>query len=318
MNSRALIIGGLTLAVVGSWLLRLGGHQSATADERVAGTKLLSVQDSFSQKKLSLPPTRISDREPTASARAMYVVDVASGYPLYEHNAGTAVPIASTTKMMTAIIATENFELDDVVTVSQNAASAIGSDVQLVAGETITVDALLKALLIQSGNDSAMALAEHMGLSTFVEKMNAKAAELGLQDTAFKDPAGLDDTGHSSARDLGVIAAYALRNEVIQGIARITEATIESTDLRYSHQLETSNRLIKPDHPLFMPDATGLKTGFTPDAGHCLVASANRDGHELIVVVLGTTESTVEASAKESKKLLDWAYSAYQWEGRAN
>ena len=308
------IISLLLVAVVASSFLRLV-HGSQATDERgaVAGARHVSLASPFTPTQATPPPIRLSDREPGANARSMYVVDVESGYPLYAFNADQSVPIASTTKLMTAVIATERYQLSEVATVSRQAALTNGSGIGLVVDEQISVDALMKALLIQSGNDAAMTLAEHMGLDTFVQRMNEKAAELGMTATTYKDPAGLNDEGRSSARDLGIIAAYALRNEVIQGVVRITNATVQSDDLKYSHELETSNRLIKSDNPLYLPEVTGLKTGFTPDAGHCLVASATHNGHQIVSVVLGTNDQSADASARESRKLLTLAFDTFQW-----
>lgn len=259
------------------------------------------------------PPERRTDSQPPVSARALYARDVASGAELYATNGQAAVPIASTTKLMTAVLSLELYTLDQVLTVPQEAVDAIGSDIQLRAGEEISVENLLNGLLIQSGNDAAVTLASGIGLDSFVQKMNEKAIQLGMSNTKYKDPAGLDDTGYSTARDLSIVASYALRFPVILKVAKLTELTIYSSDGRTAHKLETSNRLIKPDHPLFLDFVTGLKTGFTPDAGHCLVASGNRGGHEVVTVVLGTTEQTNEASAKESRKLLQWVYDSYSW-----
>lgn len=243
----------------------------------------------------------------------MAVYDVESGYPLYEKNETEAVPIASTTKLMTAVVVLDHYALDEVVTVSQAAASQIGSDINLVTGEKITVESLLKGLLIKSGNDAALALAEHRGRDQFVTWMNETASELGMTNTRFLDPAGLDDEGHSTARDLAVLAAYALRYEKVQEIVALERVTITAVDGSQVHELETSNRLLKVDHPLYFQYATGLKTGFTPAAGHCLVSSAVKNGHTVVSVVLGTTEQTVEASAKESRKLLTWAFDSFSW-----
>ena len=263
---------------------------------------------------LSVPPIRTSTNDPNASARAMVVYDVQSGYPLYEKNAHDRVPIASTTKLMTAIVTLEHFDLQDTVTVSKEAAAEIGSEMYLTTGEQIRVEDLLKGLLIKSGNDAALALAEHGGIDHFISLMNDTAQRLGLTDTQFRDPAGLNDEGYSSARDLAVIATYALRKEKVQEIVRMERAVVTAVDGSQVHELENSNRLLRVDHPLYFQYATGLKTGFTPAAGHCLVASASQNGNTIVSVVLGTTEETAEASAKESRKLLTWALSSFSWE----
>lgn len=313
IRAQALLIGGLGIAVALTTIFRLLPHRGVEASPNGLSGDPGDLRV-FNPDAVAKPPRQLDDSVPNASAKALFVWDVASGYPLYEENADEAVPVASVTKLMTTVIALEHFKLDDVVTIPARAVRVEGSKTQLRTGEKITIEALLKALLIQSGNDAAYALAEHLGYDTFMAAMNEKASLLGLAGTHFADPAGLDDAGYSTARDLGILGAYALRYDLIRGIARLTEASVYSTDGRIEHRLETSNRLIKADHPLFMPEATGLKTGFTYAAGHCLVASATKDGHTLVSVVLGTTEETTEASAKESRKLLGWAFEHFTWE----
>ncbi len=280
----------------------------------VAGAQLVTLESTGSFP-FSEPPTvrEETSGQPPVSARALYLVDVGSSYPLYGENEHEPVPIASVTKIMTALVALQHYQPDEVVAVSENAAATIGSTMNLVAGEEMTVSSLLHGLMITSGNDAAVALAEHMGYEQFIGTMNELAGELGLEQTEFHDPAGLDDAGRSTARDLGVLASFALRNDTVRHIASLSHASVADTSGSRVHELETSNRLIKHDHPLYLPDATGLKTGFTPEAGHCLVASATRDDHTLVSVVLGTTEQSVEASAKESRKLLSWGFDRYFW-----
>lgn len=305
--------GILGLVIITSFL-RFNPKPSIDSQPRVAGVKIASVdQSSLKLNNLALPPVKINSSQPTVSANAVYLVDVASAYPVYSYNADKKVPIASITKIMTAIVVLEEYQLDDMVTISQNAATTIGSDIQLQTGEELTIESLLKALLIKSGNDAAVALAEHIGFEKFVAKMNQKAQFLGLSDTQFKDPAGLDDQGYSTARDLGTLSAYAMRDPRFWAITRIAETTIYSANGKLAHKLETSNRLIKPDHPLFLSGANGIKTGFTPEAGHSLVSSATRSGHTLVGVVLNTTDQTTEASAQESRKLLEWGFANHRW-----
>jgi len=258
------------------------------------------------------PPTKKADYyEPYVWADSIIALDEKSFYPLWEKNAHKQVPIASTTKIMTAIVALENYGLNDTIEISEKAALQIGSETQLRTGEKLTVEAILNALLIQSGNDAAYALAEKIGFDNFVRKMNDKAKEIGLKDTEFKDPAGLDEAGHSSAFDLGIMTAYALKLNKFSEIVKTPEKIIYSVDGRIEHKLDNSNRLIKADSPFYLAEAIGVKTGYTPDAGHCMVSAAKFSNHTVISVVLNTAESTNEASAKETKKLLDWVNNSY-------
>lgn len=312
-RAQALVISGLGIAVALSTAWRLLPHQETVASQRLIDLNPTPL-DVFSATDAHLPPIKLNTTEPSVSAKAVAVYDLSSGYFMHEENTEQAVPIASTTKLMTAIIALEQFQLEEIVNVTPRAVSVDGSKIQLRIGESISVEALLKGLLIQSGNDTAYALAEHMGYEQFLQAMNEKAQYLGLTGTHYADPSGLDDSGYSTARDLAILAAYALRFDVIRGIVRMPEASVFSADGSIEHRLQTSNRLIKNDHPLFMHEVTGLKTGFTYAAGHCLVASATRDGKTVVSVVLSTTEDTPEASAKESYKALHWAFANHRWD----
>ncbi len=245
---------------------------------------------------------------PFINARSYILIDSDTKYPFVIKDADKPVPIASTTKIMTAIVALETLPLDRVVTISSNASTIEGSEIFLMRGETMTVESLLYALLINSANDAAIALAEVEGTTDdFVLKMNAKAQLLGLQNTSYRDPAGLNDDGHSTPRDLANLMSYALRFPKFKEIIKVPKHTIRSADGRYEHPLENSNRLIKQDDPLYFANALGGKTGFTYAAGHCLVSVAQTEDTQYISVVLSTYEDTKVASAYESRKLLNWA-----------
>lgn len=269
---------------------------------------------SFSEKMLKIPQKSKNFYNPDHVWSESYILlDVDSAHILAKKNETNVVPVASITKIMTSIIAIENYKLDEIVTVSNDAAYQTPSVIGLVPEEKITVKDLLYAILIKSGNDASFALAEHMGFDNFVDKMNQKAKYLGLENTNFKDPAGLDDGGHSSAQELAFLTMYALKYDLIREIIKTSEKTVTSINGEYEHHFENSNRLILNNEPLYYDPALGVKTGYTPDAGHCLVSAAQKNGHTLIAVVLKTSEDTVEASAKESKKLLEWGYENYIW-----
>lgn len=314
------IIFGLTVLALGGLVVGLGflpGNKGRDSEGKVLGAKTEAADFVFDLpevRALVKPPVKLNDSQPDISVKAAILVDTDSSYPLYEENELEKVPIASVTKIMTAVVVLENYSLDEEVTISSDAVSTIGSSIHLKKDEVITVESLLRGLLIQSGNDAAMALAEKMGFDKFVKKMNEKAKILGMVNTHYKDPAGLNDEGRSTAKDLATLASFALRNKVIQDIVSTEQVTIFSTDGQISHELKNSNRLVHKDHPLYLAEAYGLKTGFTPEAGHCLVSSAHRDGHSIVSVVLNTDENTVEASAKESRKLLVWGLENFKWE----
>ncbi len=272
------------------------------------------------------PYPKITAPEPFINARRYLLYHVQSGKVLTEHDGELAVPIASTTKMMTALLTVEQVKnLDEPVTISPNAAGQIGSLMELRQGEIITVRELLYGLMLVSGNDAAEALAEHVGgillqnpaaspeakVARFVEEMNARAASLNMLATHYKDPAGLDDTGRSSALDLAKLTSIANEQATIKAIATTPTRLATNVAGSITHDLRNSNRLVA-DY-LYGGASTG-KTGFTPDAGHCLIGSATRGDVTLVAVVLSTFVETKEASAVETRKLLDWGFANISFE----
>lgn len=309
MNSKIRFI-AIAIAVV--IILALGNtltHSSSPAASPVTPLFSLSQeeQQGLTAPDLTLPTKQSSP--PSIAAHSYIVIEGKTKYPLAAKNADEPVAIASTTKIMTTMVALETLKLDQVVTVSRQAATVEGSEIQLMTGETMTVENLLYALLLNSGNDAAYTLAEANGsVDAFVTKMNAKAELLGLHNTKYHDPAGLDDTGRSTPRDLAILTSYALNNPNFRKIINTSKYTIWSADNRYKHDLTNSNRLVVPEEPLYLSLALGGKTGFTFEAGHCLVTAAkSSDGSYYVAVVLHTLEDSKEASAREVRRLLSWA-----------
>ena len=226
---------------------------------------------------------------------------------LFEKDAYTKVPNASTTKILTAIIIVENCDMQEIVEISQNAINVIGSKVKFRKGDKISVNDLLNGMLLCSGNDAAIALAEHTSgtVEKFSTLMNEKAKEIGAMNTNFVTPHGLDEEGHySTAYDLAVIADYALNIPYLSNIfAKKTETIYINGSPR---KISTTNEM------LYVYDkANGVKTGFTNDAGRCLVTSAtNSDGWQLISVVLGC--DTKNFRTQDSKKLLDYGFNNFE------
>lgn len=258
---------------------------------------------------------RIAER-PTINAKNYLLADMDSGTVLLKSNINNKVPIASTTKIMTAIIALEKYKLDDLVTVSNAAASQTGARAFLRTGETISVKELLYCLLVKSGNDSAYALAEHYngssdrGIDKFVSSMNQEAKNLGMKSTNYLDPAGLDAAGYSTAYDLFLLTKHAMKNQTFRQMVATKEYTAKSSDGQIWHNLENSNRLVGEYN---YPGAIGVKTGYMPESGHCLVSAVRQNGHLLIGVVLSTYADNATASADESKKLYDWSQTNVKW-----
>ena len=239
----------------------------------------------------------------SVSARAAILIDGESGRALYALNADTRLPMASTTKIMTALLALERCRPDEIVTASENASGVPGTSIYLGAGEQLTLRDMLLGLMLRSGNDAAVAIAEHVAgsVEAFAALMNERAAALGA-DAHFVTPNGLDADGHgASARAMALIAREALRNQAFRDIVSTQRAVIPWRDSEYSRVLVNKNRLLKE-----YEGATGVKTGFTTPAGRCLVFSARRGNLELIGVVMNCGDWFQEA-----KRLLDWGFSRY-------
>lgn len=270
--------------------------------------KSLTIEKKY-LKPVSLirAPSRKDDaKEPLIYANNVALIDVTSMYLLYGKNEKASVPIASITKLMTALITVENFNPNDKITVEKQDVMIEGSKVGLVANEQMTVDSLLNGLLIVSGNDAASALSHHnMKAEEFVALMNKRARELGMKETNFLDPAGLNDQGRSSAYDIGILLSQTLKNEKIVSFISKAQETIKSVDGSSSHDLKNSNRLVTDE--MHYDGIIGGKTGFTPDAGHSLASAAKINGRIMVAIVLNTADTSKAASAIETRKLFDWA-----------
>lgn len=222
--------------------------------------------------------------EPQIAATSAILIDGSSDQVLYEKNADKSLANASTTKVLTGIIVLDRCNLQDRVTVSARAASTGEASIWLEEGEVLTVEQLLNALLIQSANDAAVALAEYVAGSVegFAEIMNQTARELGATSSNFVTPNGLDDPNHyTSARDLALITSYAMRNPRFREIIRTESYEIPWADNPWNRVCENHNKLLD-----IYAYATGVKTGYTNKSGKCLIGSAEKDGRELISVIL--------------------------------
>lgn len=269
-----------------------------------------TVNDEVSQSK-----TADTDGGPKIRAKAAVVLDAATGKVIYALNADKKLPPASVTKIMTMLLVMEAVDsgkitLDDEVTVSDNAASMGGSQMYMESGETHTVEQLLEGVAMVSANDGCVALAEYIAGSTdvFVEKMNKKAQELGMENTSFVNTNGLPAKDHyTSAYDIALMSKELLRHEKIKEWCTKWQDTIKVglPGRETEFGLTNTNKLIKT-----YSGANGLKTGFTQEAGYCLSASATRDKTTLIAVVLGAATSK-ERNAQVAK-LLDYGFSAYE------
>ncbi|MDP4133534.1 MAG: D-alanyl-D-alanine carboxypeptidase family protein [Bacillota bacterium] len=236
------------------------------------------------------------------SAKAAAIIDCQDGRILYEKNGDKRLPMASTTKIVTAITAIENGKLSDVVTVSANAAKTEGSSVYLVMGEKLTLEDLLYALLLESGNDASVAIAEHISGSTqnFAVLMNQTAKKAGATNSNFTNPSGLDDKNHyTTAKDLAIITAYALKNKEFSNIVSTQRKTIPCQYTSWDRQLDNHNKLLK-----MYSGADGVKTGYTRRSGRCLVSSATRNNWKIAAVTLSDPDDW-----NDHIKMMDYAFS---------
>ena len=254
------------------------------------------------------------------------LMETSTGKILYEKNAHQVRYPASTTKIMTAILALENCELTDVATVSRNAIHSIPPDYvtcRIKEGEQLTVEQLLNVLLIPSANDAAIVLAEHISgsVSKFSDLMNEKAKEIGCKNTHFVNPNGIHNKNHTStAYDLALMGQYAMKNDIFRKIVQKTKYTLPTTN-KYSKEdrtFYTTNDLLikntsKSKSNYYYPNATGIKTGYTGEAGNCLVSSAKDNNMEVISVVLGAdfTKEGLSEKFLDSITLLNYAFDHY-------
>jgi len=240
--------------------------------------------------------------KPSISAQSAVVMDTTHGIVLYAKNADQVLPMASTTKIMTALVALEHSSPEAVISVSPEAVNVEGSSIYLCEGERLTLRELLLALLLESANDAAVAIAVAIGGSVegFAALMNQAAARLGLSQTHFENPHGLHHEEHyTTARELAIITRAALENSLIAEIVSTKKATIPHNGKDGVRLLMNHNKLLR-----FYPDAVGVKTGFTKKSGRCLVSAARRGCVGLIAVTLNAPDDWSDHAA-----LLDYGFS---------
>lgn len=269
-----------------------------------------------------LIPTIVMAEEKTSSdlapgAKSAILIEASTGKIIYEKNSHEKLPPASMTKMMSMLLVVESIEdgilkWDDVITVSANASSMGGSQILLETGEQMTVHDLFKGVAVMSGNDAVVALAEAVSGSVdeFVLKMNERAKELGMKDTNFKNPHGLDDANHyTSAYDMSLVAKELVKHTKVLEFTKIYEDYLrKGTDKEL--WLVNTNKLVR-----FYPGADGLKTGYTATAGYCLTATANKNNMRLIAVAMGEESSATRNT--EVMAMLDYGYAQYRMDNIA-
>lgn len=236
-------------------------------------------------------------------AKSSIVMDVNTGRILYSNNPNQKLPMASTTKIMTVFLAIENADLNDIVKVSKKASFQTGSSVYLKEGDKMRLEDLLYCVMLRSGNDAAVATAEHISGSVedFAKLMNEKAKQMGAKNSNFTNPHGLPDDNHyTTAYDLALITRQALKNDTFAKIVRSKNHTITKV-ISEDRFLQNKNKMLWQ-----YPGSDGVKTGYTGKAGKCLVSSASKDGWQILTVVLNTGDIW-----DSSTKLLDYGFNNY-------
>ena len=250
---------------------------------------------------------------------AVILIENQTGKTLYEKNSEQKMYPASTTKILTAILAIEKGNLSDKVTVTKSAIAQMKSGYSaayLSEGEIISVEELLEVLLVHSANDASNVLAEYISgsIENFVNLMNEKAIQLGCTNTHFVTTNGLHDDNHyTTAKDLAIITRYCMQNETFRKIVSMKKCVIPATNKSNERIYKNTNDLIIPSSVYYYPGCIGIKTGFTSEAKNCLISACSKNGLQVIAVVLGSsvTENHKSARYVDSKTLYDYTYSNY-------
>lgn len=252
-------------------------------------------------------PLKISDKpHPYFTAESVLIRDLESSVPMFELNINARLRPASITKLMTALVALDHYDLDQILTVENLVPNEQEADMGLKIGDKLTVRNLLHGLLVRSGNDAAMTLADNFpgGIENFVSLMNQKALELNMNSTRFENPTGLDSPGHlTTAGDLSLLATEALKNDFINQTVRISYIKIKDFEGNKVYELQNINQLLG-----YTFGVDGVKTGYTQDAGQCLITSVSRNNHRIIIVLLKSQDRF-----GESAKLIEWVFGSFRW-----
>lgn len=251
-----------------------------------------------------LPTKKENPEKLSLTATGVFVMDLNSGVVLYDKNPHRRLKPASLTKIMTSLVALDYYNEDSVLKVV-NAQRSLGNTIDLLKGDKLLASDVLLGLLISSGNDAAVTLAENYpgGYKSFVEKMNAKTLELGLENTKFSNVSGVESEDHyTTAYDIAMIARSALDRPVFESVVSKRKATLKSLN-GHIYNINTTNIL------LGKPGFYGVKTGWTPQAGECLVVLAEKDAHPILISILNSEDRFGEA-----QKIYNWVFQNYTWE----
>lgn len=255
---------------------------------------------------ISAYPVNITGKKPPLlTALSVMVIDVPSKAIMLSQQPDLQLLPASTTKIMTALVVLDHYKLSDVLEVKDDFYP--GQTMKLTKGELMTVENLLNGLLIQSGNDAALVLAQNYpgGEVNFINAMNQKAKTLNLNKTHFVNPTGVDELTHlTTTHDLAILAVEAMKNPLFKKTVGIKSLTVTDVTGQKKHLLTNINQLVGR-----LPGITGVKTGWTEQAGECLVAQMEKNNQEVISVVLGSQDRF-----EETEKLMDWVFTNFEWQ----
>lgn len=256
---------------------------------------------------VSLYPKKIGTEDfPIVSAESFIILDLDSGTELFAKNSNEKLKPASITKLMTALVSLDYYQVDDFLTVKRLSPELGESEMGLHVGDVVSLQNLLYGLLIPSGNDAAYTIADNYpgGVENFLYAMNNKALNMGMENTHLENPSGLDSPNHfSSAKDIGILASVALRNKLISKIVATYGITLTDITGKKFYPMKNVNKLLG-----YFYGADGVKTGFTNEARENLVASVTRNSHRLVSVVLKS-----EDRFGDSARLLEWAFRNFTW-----
>ena len=303
-----------------AWALFLLRHPSPPKNALTESVKT-QIQANVSQKEGDTNTNSIGSDffpmrnwmidEPEISAKSAIVVDFKTEQPknniLYQKNAEQKLSIASLTKIMTAIVALENLNPDQVIKISKESVFTDGNNGGLIISEELTVQDLLYIMLVESSNDAAMALAndnQHLHYEEFIKLMNEKATELQMANTHFEDASGLSEKNYSTVSEMIDLVKYAMRTPLLAQILETQETTINSVDNKIIHNLFSTNKLLGK-----IPVILGGKTGYTDEAGGCMLTFSKIDSSYLVTVVLGS-----QNREDDTEKLINWAQTAWLWQ----
>lgn len=290
-----------------SWLLVIVLTLLPSPTQTVLFSQKPLIRDAWARESASISryPVLHGKQPPTVTARSVYIIDTDSMVPLFMKRQDEPIPPASTTKILTALVAIDAFNQDDIMT-TKDASKAIGKAIHLSSGERISFEDMLYGLLLESGNDAAYALAENYsgGYEGMINAMVQKSKELGLRDSAFQNVSGVDQLGHrTTAHDLAMLSASAMKQPLFRTIVNTRQKVIRSLDGKIVHRLSNTNELLDT-----VEGVKGIKTGWTERAGECLITAVGRSGHNLIIILMGSQDRFGETT-----ELIDWIFENHEW-----